>query len=150
MPSTQAVDLIRRLAAADRGYAVVTTLRPDGSVQATLVNAGLFREPGSDRPVVAFVARGGTVKLRNLRRDPRSTVVFRSGPQWVTIEGQATLIGPDDPHEAVPTGDVPRLLREVFTSAGGTHDNWAEYDRVMAAERRTVVLVSLDRVYTNP
>ncbi|HEX2170824.1 MAG TPA: TIGR03618 family F420-dependent PPOX class oxidoreductase [Dehalococcoidia bacterium] len=144
------MELIRRLAVADRGYAVVTTLRRDGSMQATLVNAGLFQEPGTDRPTVAFVARGGTVKLRNLRRDPRATVVFRAGPRWVTVEGRATLIGPDDPHPAVPPADLPRLLRSVFTAAGGTHDNWEEYDRVMAEERRTVVLIGLDRVYTNP
>ena len=150
MPSSHDLDLIRRLAAADRGYAVIATLRPDGSMQATLVNAGLFKAPGSGRPAVAFVARGGTVKLRNLRRDPRATIVFRSGPQWVTVEGRATLIGPDDPDDAVPADQIPRLLRDVYTSAGGSHDNWDEYDRVMAAERRTVVLISLDRVYTNP
>lgn len=150
MPSEQDLDLVRQLAAADRGYAVVTSLRRDGSAQATLVNAGVFREPGSDRPVVAFVARGGAVKLRNFRREPRCTVVFRSGPRWVTVEGRTTLIGPDDAHPAVRPADVPALLREVFKAAGGTHDNWDEYDRVMAEERRTVVLVSVDRVYTNP
>lgn len=150
MASEHDVDLVRQLAAADRGYAVVTTPRRDGSAQASLVNAGVFHEPGTGRPVVAFVARGGTVKLRNLHRDPRSTVVFRAGPRWVAVEGRATLIGPDDPHPAVPPQAVPGLLREVFTAAGGTHDNWAEYDRVMAEERRTIVLVSLDRVYTNP
>jgi hypothetical protein len=41
------------------------------------------------------------------------------------------------------------LLREVFTAAGGEHDNWAEYDRVMAEQRRTVVLVEPGRVYGN-
>ncbi len=28
------------------------------------------------------------------------------------------------------------LLRNVFTSAGGQHDDWDEYDRVMAQHRR--------------
>ena len=41
------------------------------------------------------------------------------------------------------------LLREVFTSAGGTHDNWDEYDRVMADERRTAVLITPERLYTS-
>ena len=41
------------------------------------------------------------------------------------------------------------LLREVFTAAGGTHDDWDEYDRVMAEQRRTVVLVAPSRVYSN-
>jgi len=43
--------------------------------------------------------------------------------------------------------DVPRLLRDVFTAAGGTHDNWPEYDRIMAEERRTAVFVKIERQY---
>jgi hypothetical protein len=41
------------------------------------------------------------------------------------------------------------LLREIFTAAGGTHDDWPTYDRVMAEERRTAVLVTPRRVSTN-
>jgi hypothetical protein len=41
------------------------------------------------------------------------------------------------------------LLREVFVAAGGSHDNWAEYDRVMAEQRRTVVFVTPTRIYSN-
>ncbi len=42
-----------------------------------------------------------------------------------------------------------RLRRAVFTAAGGEHDDWDTYDRVMAEQRRTVVLVKPDRVYSN-
>jgi hypothetical protein len=42
-----------------------------------------------------------------------------------------------------------RLRREVFTAAGGTHDDWDTYDRVMAEEGRAVVLVAPARVYSN-
>ncbi|MDT5166450.1 MAG: hypothetical protein QOC88_3344, partial [Mycobacterium sp.] len=42
------------------------------------------------------------------------------------------------------------MLREIFTAAGGTHDDWDTYDRVMREERRTAVLISPGRVYTNP
>ena len=41
------------------------------------------------------------------------------------------------------------LLREIFSAAGGTHDDWDTYDRVMAAEHRTAVLITPQRVYTN-
>jgi len=37
----------------------------------------------------------------------------------------------------------------VFTAAGGTHDDWATYDRVMAQERRTAVLMTPHRVYSS-
>ena len=45
-------------------------------------------------------------------------------------------------------GLEPNLL-EVFVAAGGTHDNWAEYDRVMAAQRRAAVFVHADRILSN-
>jgi hypothetical protein len=37
----------------------------------------------------------------------------------------------------------------VFTAAGGRHDDWDEYDRVMAEQRRAVVLVEPVRIYSN-
>jgi hypothetical protein len=114
-----------------------------------VVNAGVMNHPRTGRPVVAFVTRGGTAKLANLRRRPRATVVFRAGWQWVAVEGAATLAGPDDAMEGIGPEGIPPLLRDVFVAAGGTHDNWAEYDRVMAEERRTAVFVELERVYSN-
>jgi hypothetical protein len=49
----------------------------------------------------------------------------------------------------MPGVDAERLrllLREIFTAAGGTHDDFDAYDRVMAEERRLAVLVSPSRV----
>ena len=48
-----------------------------------------------------------------------------------------------------PPGDLPGLLRAVFRAAGGTHDDWDTYDRVMAEERRTAVLVDPARITSN-
>ena len=62
----------------------------------------------------------------------------------------AQLIGPDDPHDGVDSERLRLLLREIFTAAGGTHDDWDAYDRVMREERRTAVLVTPTRVYSNP
>ena len=149
-PSAADLELVRRVAGADHNWAVIATGRRDGSVQATIVTAGVMAHPLGGQPTVAFVARGGTVKLRNLRRDPRATIIFRAGREWVTVEGAVSLIGPDDLPAGFQASAVPQLLRDVFTAAGGTHDNWPEYDRVMAEERRTAVFVDMDRVYSNP
>jgi PPOX class probable F420-dependent enzyme len=136
------------LAAAESGLAVVSTVRGDGSVQASLVNAGVFAHPESGEPTLAFVTYG-KVKLANLRARPQIAVTFRDGWRWATVEGTAELAGPDDPQPWL-TGDALRvLLRDVFTAAGGSHDDWAEYDRVMAEQRRTVVLIAPGRVYSN-
>jgi hypothetical protein len=119
-------------------------------VQCSVVNAGVFRHPVTGITVVALVARGDSVKLKHLRHMPRATVVFRAGWQWVAVEGAASLAGPDDALPGIAPDAIPQLLRDIFTAAGGTHDNWAEYDRVMAEERRTAVFVEMERVYSNP
>lgn len=139
---------VRELVAGERGLAVVTTQRADGSMQASVVNAGVARHPLTDEEVVAFVAMGGSVKLRHLRRRPIATVVFRVGWRWASIEGPATLIGPDDPLDGFNPVRLPQLLRDVYLSTGATHDDWPTYDRVMAEERRCVVLVRPERIYS--
>ncbi len=80
---------------------------------------------------------------------PQVTATFRSGWQWATVEGTGELIGPDDPDPAVDADRLRLLLREVFTAAGGTHDDWDEYDRVMAENGRTAVLIHPTRIYSN-
>jgi PPOX class probable F420-dependent enzyme len=137
------------LARADNGLAVVSTLRADHTIQASLINAGLLEHPASGETVLGFVTYG-RVKLANLRQRPAVTLTFRDGWQWATVEGRAELAGPDDhPGWLTGTEQLRLLLREVFTACGGTHDNWAEYDRVMAEQRRTVVLVVPTRIYSN-
>jgi hypothetical protein len=103
-------------------------------------------DPVDGAPSVAAVVQGGAVKLRLLRRAGRASAVFTSGYQWAAVEGPVRIIGPDDPDVSFPLSGVPGLLREVFTAAGGSHDDWDEYDRVMAAERRAAVFIHAERV----
>ena len=137
---------VRQFAAADRGLAVVSFGRPDGSVHSSLVNAGVMAHPVTTEEVVALVVRGNSVKLRQWRRAPQATIVFRAGWSWVGVEGTTTIIGPDDRFDGFDPSAVPRLLRDVFIAAGGSHEDWDEYDRVMAAERRTAVFVHPSRI----
>jgi PPOX class probable F420-dependent enzyme len=133
----------------DRGLCVVSTLRAAGTIQSSVVNAGVLDHPVTSGPVVAFTTRGGAVKLASLRARPRATVVARAGWEWVAVEGPAEIAGPDDPLPGFDPAALPALLREVFTAAGGTHDDWPTYDRVMAEERRAAVLITPERVYSN-
>jgi PPOX class probable F420-dependent enzyme len=143
------LDLVRSLVEQDNGLAVVATTRADGTVQASVVNAGVLPHPVDGTEVVGMVARGDAVKLRHLRARPRAAVVFRAGWNWASVEGPAALVGPDDTMTGVDEERLRLLLREIFAAAGGTHDDLDEYDRVMAAERRTAVLVHPERVSTN-
>jgi PPOX class probable F420-dependent enzyme len=141
------IDRIRRFVGKDNGLVSVATTRDDGSVQVSVVNAGVLDHPVTGAPVVGLVAQGGSAKLRHLRARPLVTVTFRAGWEWLTVEGTAELAGPDDPFTGVDAERLRLLLREIFTAAGGTHDDFDEYDRVMAAERRTAVLLTPTRTY---
>lgn len=132
----------------EHGLAVVSTLRADDTVQASVVNAGVLPHPATGEPVLAFVTYG-RVKLANLRARPQLTTTFRHGWNWATVEGRAQLAGPDDPQPWLDPEGLRLLLRAVFTAAGGEHEDWAEYDRVMADQHRTAVLIEPLRVYSN-
>jgi len=141
------LEQLRKLSRADHGFTVVCTTRADGSIQSSVVTSGVMDHPAGGEPMVAFVARGATRKLANLRHRPRATIVYRAGRDWLAVEGAAELAGPDDPASWVSAHGIPQLLRDVFMAAGGTHDNWPEYDRIMAEERRTAVFVKIERQY---
>jgi len=128
------------LSRSDRGLAIVSTLRADQTIQTSLVNTGVVGDQ------LAFVTYG-PVKLANLRARPQIAVAFRDGWRWAAVEGRAELAGPDDPRPWLDAERLRLTLREIFTAAGGSHDNWAEYDRVMAEQRRTAVLISPTRIY---
>lgn len=136
------LDDVRALVSADSGLATVATTRPDGSVHATVVNAGVMAHPGSEVQCVAFVAMGAATKLRHFRRSGRASATFRSGWRWAGVEGPVDIIGPEDAEPEALT----HLLRAVFTAAGGTHDNWPEYDRVMREEGRVACFVTPERL----
>ena len=133
----------------DHGLVVVSTTRADGTIQSSVVNAGVIDHPRTGEPVVAFVAAGSSRRLANLRARPQISVVLRAGWRWAGVEGRTELVGPDDPFDGVDAEQRRVLLRDIYTAAGGTHDDWDEYDRVMADERRVAVLVTPERTYGN-
>lgn len=139
-----------RLIAGDHGLVVVSTLRDDGTIASSVVNAGVLPHPVTGQTVVGMVLRGGTRKLDHLRKRPYANVVVRAGWQWAAAEGRAELAGPDDPMPGVDAERLRLLLREIFIAAGGTHEDFGGYDRVMREERRTAVFVRPERVYSNP
>ena len=141
--------LVRRLVAADQGLAVVSTTRPDGTVQLVPRERRRVR-PSADEP-----ARRGP---RRPRRGLQAQAAGRRRPGQRRLPGGLGVGfggGPGRHHRPRPSvrrgpgRPDPQLLRDIFTAAGSTHDDWAEYDRVMADERRTAVFVSPARITTN-
>ena len=56
----------------------------------------------------------------------------------------------EDPGATGSERSVGPVLRDIVRAAGGTHDDWDEYDRVMAEDRRAAVLVTPRRTYPSP
>ena len=142
------LDDVMELAGREQFLGVVATLRDDSTIQSSLVNAGVLDHPVTGEPVLAFVTYGAA-KLRNLRTRPQVTVTFRSGWSWATVEGTAELIGPDDPNPHIDGERYRLLLRDVFTAAGGQHDDWDTYDKTMLDQGRVAVFVKPTRIYSN-
>ncbi len=118
-------------------YAVVSTIRPSGTVQSTLVNVGLYDDG------IGFTTSGHTVKEYNLKHNPACTVTIHNGPYWITAEGKARLYAWDETDPET----MRHLLRELYVIAGGTHDDWETYDWVVREERRAAVVVVPERIY---
>ena len=136
------------LARHDRGFVVISTSGCNGTIQASVVNAGVIAHPMTGEAVLRLVT-AGRIKLANLRARPQVTATFRDGWQWAAVEGHAELVGPDDPQPWLDTEGLGQLRRGNFAAASGEHDNWDEYDRIMAEERRAAVLITPVRIYSN-
>jgi PPOX class probable F420-dependent enzyme len=135
------------LVPADHGLVVMTVIGPDGRMRPSVVNAGVIDHPITGARVVAVVIQGKARKLAHLRARPRASAVLRGGWRWAGVEGPVEIAGPDDPMEGIGPERLRLLLREIFTAAGGSHDDFDEYDRVMAADRRAAVLITPERVF---
>ena len=87
-------------------------------------------------------------KTRNLRRDPRASILVSSDDGWsyAVAEGNAELSSP-----AVHTHDdtVEALIR-LYRSIAGEHPDWDDYRRAMVTERRVMMRVPITHVYGMP
>ncbi|MDH4145018.1 MAG: pyridoxamine 5'-phosphate oxidase family protein [Acidimicrobiia bacterium] len=147
---TTTFDTLRDLLASEVGLATIATIRRNGQPLLSVVNVGVLAHPVTGNEVLGFVANGRSARLGHLRHRPHLTVSARRDWRWAAAEGAAELIGPDDPYPGFDPAGLPALLRAIFEAAGGTHDDWATFDRVMADERRCAVLLRPDRIYSNP
>ncbi len=130
----------------ENGLAVVSTTQADGRVLSSVVNCGVIDHPINGKPCVALVSRGRAARLNHVRRGSQVTIAIRRGWSWLSVTGPADLVGPDDLPDGIDADALRLLLREVFHAAGGTHDDYDEYDRVMAEDARVAVLVAPDRI----
>ncbi len=117
---------------------VFTTFRRDGMPQQSLVTVGELNGG------LAFTTRSRNAKALNLARDVRCAMMLVSPDRrrFAVLDGEAEVLGPHN-----LDAEALRLkLREVFTAAGGTHDDWDAYDRAMVEQGRVAITLRPSRI----
>lgn len=128
----------------DNSLGVLATIKRDGRPQ--LSNVGYH-----------FDARALTVrvsvaepraKTRNLRRDPRASILVSSDDGWsyAVAEGDAVLTPP----AAEPHDDTVEALVELYRNISGEHPDWDEYREAMVTDRRVLLTLQITHLYGMP
>ena len=118
--------------------AVLATYRADGSPQLSPIAADVDPEG-----MVVVSSRETAMKTKNLRRDPRASVLVFSENwygQWVQVDGRAAIVSLPEAMEG---------LVEYYRRVAGEHENWDEYRTAMEKERRVLIRISVDRAGPN-
>ncbi len=125
---------------AENRRGVLTTFRRDGSAQMSIITCGPLQDG------VAFSTTEDRAKLRNLRRNPRcSLMVARENwSAYIVLQGNARLLLADN----TDADELRMALRDVFrTAAAAEHPNWHEYDQAMVDQKRSAIIVVPEHVY---
>lgn len=120
-------------------HAVLLTRRSNGDPQMSPVNAGVVDGR------VCISSQAPRAKVRNLRRDPRASVLLLPDAfygRWVQIDGPAEIVdqhGPDGPEPAL------ELLVATYRAIAGEHPDWNDYRQAMIADDRIVIRITPER-----
>jgi uncharacterized protein len=123
---------------------VLATIKRDGRPQ--LSNVSYHFDP---RELVIRVSiTEPRAKTRNLRRDPRASILVDSDDGWsyAVAEGTAELTPP----AAAPGDDTVEALIALYRNIAGEHSDWDEYRQAMVTDRRVVLTLPISHVYGMP
>ncbi|MGY4711170.1 PPOX class F420-dependent oxidoreductase [Mycolicibacterium sp. CBM1] len=129
---------------AGNSLGVLATIKRDGRPQ--MSNVTYHFDP---RTVVIQVSMTEPrAKTRNLRRDPRASILVSSDDGWsyAVAEGNAVLTPP----AATPHDDTVEALIALYRNVAGEHPDWDEYREAMVADRRVVLTLPVSHVYGMP
>ena len=143
------IEDVQRFLSQETGLATVSTTQKNGGILSSVVNCGVLAHPTTQELCVAFVSAGNAARLKHIERGSQVTVAIRREWKWVSVSGEADLFGPEQLQGNFDHEQLRVLLRDVFISAGGAHDDFEEYDKVMASEKRVAVCVSTRHIRGN-
>lgn len=123
---------------------VLATLKRDGRPQ--LSNVQYYFD--AHRTAVQVSVTEPRAKTRNLRRDPRASLLVSSDDGWsyAVAEGVAELTAP----AGAPDDDTVEALVALYRGLAGEHPDWEEYRQAMVADRRVVLTLPITHLYGLP
>lgn len=114
-----------------RHHLVLITTRADGRPQASPVTGGV-----DDSGRIVVTSYPERAKVRNVRRDPRVSVLVLSddfGGAWVQVDGEA---------EVVDAADDVEPFVEYFRNISGEHPDWTEYRQAMVDQGKSLLRIT--------
>jgi len=123
---------------------VLATIKRDGRPQ--LSNVSYHFDPRTT--VIQVSITEPRAKTRNLRRDPRASILVSADDGWsyAVAEGTAELSPPAaDPHD-----DTVEALIALYRNIAGEHPDWDDYRRAMVTDRRVLMRLPISHVYGMP
>ena len=118
---------------------VLATIKRDGRPQ--LSNVSYHFDPRE--LAVRISITEPRAKTRNLRRDPRASLLVDADDGWsyAVAEGTAELTRP----AAAPADDTVEALIALYRNIAGEHPDWEDYSRAMTADRRALIRITIER-----
>jgi PPOX class probable F420-dependent enzyme len=123
---------------------VLATIKRDGRPQ--LSNVSYFFDTRNQAIQVSITEP--RAKTRNLRRDPRASILVASDDGWAyaVAEGDAVLTPPaGDPNDETVEG-----LVALYRNIAGEHPDWDEYRQAMVTDRRVLLTLPISHLYGMP
>lgn len=129
---------------ADNSLGVLATLKRDGRPQ--LSNVTYHFDPRTMTIEVSITE--ARAKTRNLRRDPRASLLVSSDDGWsyAVAEGDAAL----SPPAADPGDETVESLITLYRNVAGEHPDWDDYRRAMVTDRRVLLRMPISHLYGMP
>jgi uncharacterized protein len=129
---------------ADNSFGVLATVKRDGRPQ--LSNVSYYFD--ARHVAVQVSVTEPRAKTRNLRRDPRASLLVTSDDGWsyAVAEGAAELTPP----ALAVDDDTVEALITLYRNIAGEHPDWDDYRQAMVTDRRVLLTMPIAHVYGMP
>jgi PPOX class probable F420-dependent enzyme len=129
---------------ADNALGVLATIKRDGRPQLSNVTYHF----DTRALAIEISITEPRAKTRNLRRDPRASLLVSSDDGWsyAVAEGDAVL----SPPALSPDDDTVESLVNLYRKIAGEHPDWDDYRQAMVIDRRVLLRLPISHLYGMP